>query len=449
MVDARLPARGFGHAVTVQAEKAVHGFSEGGAVLDEKDRLRHEAILYNLSVHAKYALLLRVVLGETLLLQVVHHPSAAQHPRGLGALFLIYGAAALGLFAAGRRKPLHPWINLWSFMLDIGVTSVVMWAGDLGATDFYVAYFLVILASCFLDRLILSFIVGGVASLVYAALAFPGSGAWLDPFYMLRVSMLLVSAFFAGYMADQSRRITGELTARFEERLAWMQRLSMVGRAMAGILHETKTPLASILINVESAREMLKRGGDVSEPLATIEEEAQRAAEILSDFLQFSRPADLAIKPVKAHELLRKVLDNARGRLKERGIALQFAPVELPEVAGSERHLVQVFTNLVNNAIDAMPLGGRLTVDVRSFRGKAEFRVADTGIGIPAERLPEIFEPFATSKGEQGGHGLGLSIARWIVEQHSGELRVESGGVNRGAAFTVELPLAPAASAGP
>lgn len=396
-------------------------------------------------MHAKYALLFRVVLGETLLLQVVHNPAGAAHPWWLGALFVLYAAAALGLFFAGRKAPLQPWIDLWSFMLDIGITSVVMWAGKLGATDFYVAYFLVILASCFLDRLMLSFIVGGVASVVYAALAFPGSGAWLDPFYMLRVSLLLVSAFFAGYMADQSRRITRELTDRFEERLAWMQRLSLVGRAVAGILHETKTPLASILISVEYARETLKRGGDASEPLATIEEEAQRAAEILSDFLQFSRPADLAIKPVKAHELLRKALDNARGRLKDRGIVLEHEARELPEVAGSERHLVQVFTNLINNAIDAMPLGGRLTVSARPAGGKAEFRIADTGIGIPPDRLPGLFEPFATSKGEQGGHGLGLSIARWIVEQHAGDLRADSGGVNRGAAFTVILPLAPTA----
>lgn len=393
-------------------------------------------------MHAKYALLFRVVLGETLLLQIVHHPAASLHPWWLGALFLFYGAAAVGLFIAGRRKPLEPWISLWSFMLDIGVTSAVMWAGDLGATDFYVAYFLVILASCFLDRLMLSFIVGGVASVVYAALAFPGPDAWLDPFYMLRVSMLLVSAFFAAYMADQSRRITRELTARFEERLAWMQRLSMVGRAMAGILHETKTPLASILLNVEYAREMVKRGGDVNEPLTTIEEEAQRAAEILSDFLQFSQPAELAIKPVKAHELLRKVLDNARVRLKDRGIILELAAGELPAVAGSERHLIQVFTNLVNNAIDAMPLGGSLAVRAASAGGKAEFRIADTGIGIPAERLPGLFEPFSTSKGEQGGHGLGLSIARWIIEQHSGEILVESAGVNRGATFTVVLPHA-------
>jgi len=426
----------------VEAQKAVHGPAEGGAVLDEEDLLRHGVILYNLSVHTKYALLFRVVLGETLLLQVVHHPTASPHPWWFGALFLLYGAAAAGLFIAGRRAPLQPWISLWSFMLDIAITSAVMWAGDLAATDFYVAYFLVILASCFLDRLMLSFIVGGVASVVYAALAFPGPEAWLDPFYMLRVSLLLVSAFFAGYMADQSRRITRELTARFEERLAWMQRLSLVGRAMAGILHETKTPLASILINVETAREMLKRGGDPSETLATIEEEAQRAAEILSDFLQFSRPADLAIKPVKVQELLRKVLDNARLRLKDRGIALESDLGDFPDVAGSERHLIQVFTNLVNNAIDAMPLGGRLAVSARTAGEEAELRFADTGIGIPAERLPGLFEPFATSKGDQGGHGLGLSIARWIVEQHSGELRAESGGVNKGSTFTVVLPFA-------
>jgi signal transduction histidine kinase len=186
---------------------------------------------------------------------------------------------------------------------------------------------------------------------------------------------------------------------------------------------------------------MFKRGGDLSEPLATIEEEAQRAAQILADFLQFSRPADLAIKPVKGHELLRKVLDNARARLKDRAVVLELGLETPPDVAGSERHLIQVFTNLVNNAIEAMPLGGRLTVSVRSGGGKAEFRIADTGIGIPADRLPGLFEPFSTSKGDQGGHGLGLSIARWIVEQHSGELRAESEGVNRGSAFTVVLPL--------
>jgi signal transduction histidine kinase len=150
-------------------------------------------------------------------------------------------------------------------------------------------------------------------------------------------------------------------------------------------------------------------------------------------------PTDLARLVEEALTLTEKDLSKHRIQIESR---IHSRPI-VPVVPGQ---IEQILVNLMINARQAMPRGGRLSVDVRENRpaGMAEIRIADSGVGIPSEQLRMIFEPFYTTKepdeNGHGGTGLGLSVCRQIIEQHHGRIRVESV-VGKGSTFTVKLPL--------
>ncbi|UPT75632.1 MAG: HAMP domain-containing histidine kinase [Elusimicrobiota bacterium] len=111
-------------------------------------------------------------------------------------------------------------------------------------------------------------------------------------------------------------------------------------------------------------------------------------------------------------------------------------------VKASERHLQQVVTILLINALDAMPFGGRLDVTASVSRGTATVAITDTGVGIDPASLKGLFEPFATGRAEHGGTGLGLNVARWIMHKHGGDVAISSDGIGKGTTVTVTLQTA-------
>jgi signal transduction histidine kinase len=222
-----------------------------------------------------------------------------------------------------------------------------------------------------------------------------------------------------------------------------MQRLSMVGNAMAAVLHEARTPLGTIVLNAESAQALLRKGKKPADELKVIAQEADHATAVLQNFLDFVKPSRLELTRLELGEPLGQALEMLKVRLDERGVALELSPRQDCVVLGSARHLMQAFTNIVNNAVDAMPSGGKLTVAVEKRRGKAVVRFQDTGAGMDRDALTRLFEPFSTSKTTGEGHGLGLSIVRWIAHEHDGDVKVESGGPGRGVEVALTLPLAP------
>jgi len=389
-------------------------------------------------------MLFRAVLAETLLLQSFYAPAMTLARWWLWGLLGLYAAVAGLLFWLDRRQHLPVRWMLGSFFFDIGVTSLILHATGGFAGDFYVAYFLVILSSCLIESLAFSFLVGGIACLVYAALAFPGIDAAFNPFYLLRLSLLLATAFFSTYIADHARRVQKETAESYEERLDWMRRLSQVGQALARILHEIKTPLGTISLTTEYLRQSLLQGQpqELEERLRVIEAAADRASAIVRDYLEFGKPTQISLKPLPVQEPLEEALSGLRLRLEERDILLSSALARQTMVLGSRRHLVQLFTILLDNALAAMPLAGRLNVDAGESGGQARVRITDTGVGIDPDMRSRLFEPFATSRPESGGTGLGLSIARWIVLRHGGNISLQSDGPARGTTVIVDLPLA-------
>ena len=262
----------------------------------------------------------------------------------------------------------------------------------------------------------------------------------MEPKHFALALASLAAGAALGYALGRRRRARVETGIADEERLAWLQRLSTIGQMMSGIVHEVRTPLATVILTVEHAQRVLDKGGDPRAQLTAVSREADRAVEILSDILDFAKPSPLDLKPVDLDALVAATLEALQIRFTERAIETPLAAGTGIRVLASERHLQQVLTIILINALDAMPFGGRLRIAVDASRGNARVAFTDTGVGIEAEKLKGLFEPFATGRPEQGGTGLGLNVARWIMHKHGGDVSIESAGIGKGTTVTVSLP---------
>jgi len=216
------------------------------------------------------------------------------------------------------------------------------------------------------------------------------------------------------------------------------------------VSHELRTPLNAIL----GWTTMLQRGTLDRErsarALQSICDNASRQARLIDELLDFSRVSSgrmaLQMEKVDIRELIRGVVESMIPTAVSRGVELNLSLVPPVEVIGDIRRLEQVFFNLVDNALKFTPQGGRVAIDVRIVEKQVEVRVTDDGVGIEPEFLPFAFERFrqgdsATSR-NYGGLGLGLSIAKQLVEAHQGRIAAESAGKGQGATFIVTLPIA-------
>jgi two-component system, NtrC family, sensor histidine kinase HydH len=230
--------------------------------------------------------------------------------------------------------------------------------------------------------------------------------------------------------------------ARLRERLSEAERLAAAGELAAGVAHEIRNPLAAIVnaTTLLDARELLTSEERTS-TLDAVRKEARRLNRILSDFLIFARPREPKLLPGDIREVVEHVAalirdDPARARLVE---LVTRVDAGLPLVAFDPDQLTQVLLNVALNGIEAMGGRGRLSLEVARSNGEVVIAVADTGRGIPLEERGRVFEPFFSKK--PGGTGLGLTIARRIVDAHGGHIDLEST-PGQGTRFSIALPLA-------
>jgi signal transduction histidine kinase len=168
--------------------------------------------------------------------------------------------------------------------------------------------------------------------------------------------------------------------------------------------------------------------------------EVARLNSIVEEFLSLARPLELKPEEVRIDEVLRELAALAGSDAETAKVEIDIvAPADLPAARVDRNYFKQVLLNLVLNAIQAMPDGGRLTLEAKAARGDLILEVTDNGAGIAKEVLPRIFEPYFTTKTR--GSGLGLVIARRIVEAHGGSLTAESE-AGRGSRFRIAIPLA-------
>ncbi len=235
---------------------------------------------------------------------------------------------------------------------------------------------------------------------------------------------------------------------RMAERLAQVE--TVRSQLIADVAHELRTPLTIIKGSMEGLVDGVLP--DSEETYLQVYHEADRLQRLVADLQELSRVEAgtylLAMKPCGVRELISMVVDRLGRQFEEKGVTLEnnVSPA-LPQVLADENRILQVLTNLVGNALTYTPAGGLVRISAVQHSRTVEISVQDTGIGIAVEHLPHIFTRFyrvdPSRSRASGGSGIGLTIARHLVEAHGGKIWVESPGPGRGSTFTFTLPIAP------
>ncbi|MCB1045574.1 MAG: PAS domain S-box protein [Calditrichaeota bacterium] len=222
------------------------------------------------------------------------------------------------------------------------------------------------------------------------------------------------------------------------------QKLAGLGQLSAGIAHELRNPLGIInsslyFINSTLRGERLEGNAQLQKHLGIIQSEVERARRIIENLLSFSRVSKYEKEPVDLVELLNQTLDLVKKELLVNNIRLETELEPLPHVGLNLDEMKQALLNIIINATQAMPDGGTLMIRTRSGNGRILLHFRDTGVGIRKEDLPNVLNPFFTTKDPGQGTGLGLSLTHTIIQRSGGGLKIESE-VGRGTEVTIELP---------
>ncbi|QQS45398.1 MAG: HAMP domain-containing protein [Acidobacteriota bacterium] len=232
-------------------------------------------------------------------------------------------------------------------------------------------------------------------------------------------------------------------TRQLEDQLQRAERSAVVGRLASGIAHEIRNPLNFINLSIDHLREKFAPQPEpdrreYTHILTTIKDEIARLNRLVSDFLSYGRPAKLKLREIDSRALIEEVRSLVSAKS-----ALQNVRINIAQNGGSDARLMAdpeqlktCFSNLMINAVQAMPDGGSLDIDLKSSPDTVEIDFSDSGPGIEADAIEQVFEPYYSTK--ETGIGLGLPLTRKIIEEHGGEITVSSE-PGRGTTFTVRL----------
>ena len=323
-----------------------------------------------------------------------------------------------------------------ALVFDLGTIFFLVRITGGFASDLHLAFILLIALHAFYFGLRTGLLTAVAASALYLL-----AGTWPPPMpgVALRVAFFGLVGLCMGMVAEQARRRREALERQQELLLRW-DRLATVGELAAGLAHELRNPLAGISGALHVLGGQFQPDDERRALLADLQAQIARMNRTLTDLLQHARPE----KPQRLFVEINGVLEQSlkflpRGEIE----VIRRLDTSLPAVSADPNLLHQALLNILVNARQAMPNGGRLTIETRTLTGNGrpvQIRIADTGAGIPEEQLGRIFQPFFTTKAQ--GTGLGLAIAARVVEEHGGRITVESV-VGKGTAFTIALPTAP------
>ncbi|MEJ2519684.1 MAG: ATP-binding protein [Desulfuromonadales bacterium] len=238
-----------------------------------------------------------------------------------------------------------------------------------------------------------------------------------------------------------------EEIAQVNDQLVRSEKLASLGQLVAGIAHEINNPLAGILMFANMFADDDRLDQEQRDDALTIVHETKRCADIVKRLLDFSRTSI----PDKQVRSLSEIMESTLALVEHHAEVNDVEIIrkyddDLPDMEVDPNQMEQVFINLLVNACHAMPLGGRLTISMRTNRARDRVitTIEDTGQGITEENLGRIFDPFFTTKNQDlngiSGTGLGLSVSYGIIQNHGGQIKVQSA-VGRGTLFTIDLPV--------
>jgi two-component system, sporulation sensor kinase E len=234
---------------------------------------------------------------------------------------------------------------------------------------------------------------------------------------------------------------------KFKDEFRKNESLASMTTMAAGVAHEIKNPLASILLYVQIMEKLIERDGcltkeEAEKNLSVVKEEVQRLNSIAVDFLFAVKPMKVSFEKYSLNDLVNKVLKLATTELEQSGIQLNLnLASSMPNVMMDIGLMQQVLLNLIKNAIQAMnncENGKNITIDTYLDGTNAVLAVSDTGCGMTEKQMEKIFEPYFTTKSE--GNGLGLTIVFKIIKEHGGDIHVRST-LGEGSQFTITLPI--------
>jgi len=240
-------------------------------------------------------------------------------------------------------------------------------------------------------------------------------------------------------MVQQLRESREEIERLHRTQMSRAEHFATLGELATGLAHEIRNPLAGIAGVIEIVSRDLPASSPAKAVVKDVRLEIAQINRILTDLLGTARPRASEMRPSDLNTTVEHAVMLARQQVLSKPIKIEFTPAEdLPEVDHDSDQMHQVLLNLLLNSVQAIEGSGVVRVAVFAQGCDAAITVSDTGRGIPAEHLPNIFRPFYTTKGN--GTGLGLSLARRIVEEHHGRIEVTSSS-GKGTTFTVLLPL--------
>jgi two-component system NtrC family sensor kinase len=260
---------------------------------------------------------------------------------------------------------------------------------------------------------------------------------------------LILNVALAPLRRAESGEATGALVVledvtarvRLEEQLQQREKLSSIGLLAAGVAHEINTPLTGVSSYTQMLLGMFADHDPKHRLLEKIHRQTERATGIVNNLLNFSRTGGVTeFGEVDLHQVLEDTLQLLEPQMRHGQVEIvRDFSAGLPPAYGNAGKLQQVFTNLLLNARDALPDGGRITISTRAAAdGSLSVQVSDDGIGIAPENVARIYDPFFTTKGVGRGTGLGLAVSYGIVQEHSGHITVESA-PGRGTTFRITL----------
>jgi histidine kinase len=242
-----------------------------------------------------------------------------------------------------------------------------------------------------------------------------------------------------------------ELAARFNQMAEQLEQVESMRRRLIGdVSHELRTPLTAIKGSMEGLIDGVLPA--TAETYEQIHAEADRLNRLVDDLQELSRVEarayELDIRPLDVSSLMSTVIKRLGGQAASRHVTLELDLASgLPAVLADEDRAVQVLTNLTGNALQYTPEGGKVTVEAKAVHDEVQISIQDTGIGIPPEHLARIFDRFyrvdkSRSRQAGGGSGIGLTIARALVEAQAGRIWAESSGSGHGSTFHFTLKKA-------
>ncbi len=243
----------------------------------------------------------------------------------------------------------------------------------------------------------------------------------------------------------------GQLAHSFNQMAEKLEQVESMRRQLIGdVSHELRTPLTAIKGSMEGLMDSVLPA--TVDTFQQIHQEAGRLARLVDDLQELSRVEagayPLDIHPVEISTLVKTTLKRFESQAQAKQIELRSdLPADLPPVLADQDRITQVLTNLVGNAVQYTPAGGKISILARSRQDEVQVSVVDTGIGIPAEHLPHLFTRFyrvdkSRSRQAGGGSGIGLTIARLLVEAHGGSIWAESSGDAQGSTLNFTLKVA-------